>query len=317
LSTPLELEKFVPIPDDQAKMQEEQLNQRLRKANRNGLLALIKRGEASLILQSLENLAGDELEIAVAYFERAIRAYPGDPLGYFYLGVVEDMKKPEKLSLNDSHTNSLAKYLLMPEDSTILEYDFPPLVVLGFLWSQEPNQELLLNNLRKKHPELESFDEFEVTTRIYNFARKARPNAVSLTYNEAVAHAVNENQRVAADLFKDIIQQVDTEDQEYRYSTIGSHLIQVREGKYENIEKLYIELSNIIESQPENVQAYLENLEICSFNIDDQLCNAELLDWEDLENKGREVFPYLPMIFCQRNIPLAIAYPNLCFSRKD
>lgn len=371
LQSPVVPDEFDPMLDDEALADRIDLN--LQNVGRNGLLALIHRGQASIILQDVldGDLAVDELETAKNYFAQARSIYQDDPLGYFYQGVANDVQKLSEelgeseeldeaqilneLELRDEYLDALARYLLMPIESPeqpveggaeeqtqeleetipeseepsdnssdtteaidislvpteVSEEDFPVLAVLGYLWSQDPR----INALGTDLPEIESF---EVIQRIYALARQIEPSANSLAFNEAVANAIDGERRTAFEQFSNILENADiSEDDElYRFSTIGLILLKIRRGNLDEAETVINHLSERFDNR--EVEDYLENLQICAEPQADSDCNSAQLDWEELPKNGRELFPYIPMFPCQRNISLASAYRgSLCFEASE
>ncbi|MBF2089189.1 MAG: AAA-like domain-containing protein [Synechococcales cyanobacterium K44_A2020_017] len=338
------LGNFDPMPGEDSVR--EQDDQRLRNTGDDGLRALISSGKASLMLQNvLEGSNADqELMEARHYFDRATRVYPSDPLGYFYLGVTEAIQSSSDASsspeLSEFHLEAIARYVLIaqgknmieeaditeliePAESTtedlnvidisLLRYeltqeDFSALAILAYLWSQDPK----IGDLHAQYPELLNLQyDFDVVTRLYTLARQADPSATSLLYNEAVAYATAGNMPVARGKFQDIInnQEDDSTNVLRRFAEVSLVLLEATQpgGNYADILEVRPHLPNT-----EEIQRYLDNLEVCSADLRDPDCNPNQQDWRSLPNPGR-IFQYVPMVNCRENISLALAYRDLCF----
>lgn len=339
-----DLDEFSPMPTDSDVT--DKINRDLQSTKDegfHGLLALIARGEASIVLQDVlggesstaQKLQESELETAGGYFERAIDAYPNDPLGHFYLGVVENIQTSadgaDDFSLRNFYLDALKGYLTLPsgenlrllkageqksaiEESTTLslirtevdDEDFPALTVLGYLWSQDPR----LEDLKQKSADLKDLRDFDVIQKIYELAQRANPEAKSLIYNQAIANAIGgNNTQTAIDLFEGILidSNIPEDSQLRKFSKAGLILIEASQGDLSNADDL--RASDLAEG--EAAEKFLENLQACAAELPN--CDRQKLDWEKLPNKGREIFRYVPMFSCQSNIPLALAYPELCF----
>lgn len=300
------------------------------------LNALISLGKASLILQQrLDSTSrAEELQKAARTFNEATEKYPGEPLGYFYGATTEKIEGEDDYSLTKLHIEALTRYLLMslpnnPEKKDLAEFaetelgisnvqrplspqDFPVLIVLAYLWSQEPR----LDDLLMQHKGLQDLGYFDVIHNIYESAKELNGKSVSVIYNEAVANAIAGNRQIAIGKFVEVLRE-STDDAEEKLATRSLGFMQALLQNFDAAIDLLSQESVGFNKSWE--RDYLANLKACQNNNED--CNVSDTNWRNwIGREGVEefndIFPYQPVLECRQHIPIALAYPDLCYSSK-